>query len=127
MFTLSHAIEAYRTVEWVTTESARFGSFLREDPAKGRRGNQGADHAVHWAISVRVMGLASGLLSVNLVLQGQFQAAMLALLWAVIFDQIKGWITPNLSVRTEEQKLFVAKMDPPVDLVIFAAGPGIFC
>ena len=81
---------------------------------------------VHWAISVRVMGLASALLSVNPVLQGQFQAAMLALLWAVIFDQIKGWITRNLSVRTEEQKLFVAKMDPPVDLVIFAAGPGIF-
>ena len=57
MFTLSHAIEAYRTVanadgksartvEWVTTVSARFGRFLREDPAKGRRGNQGADHAL---------------------------------------------------------------------------------
>ena len=81
--------------------------------------------AAHWAISVSLMGLASGLLSVNLVLQEQFQAAMLALLWAVIFDQIKGWITRNLSVRTVEQKLFVAKMDPPVDLVIFAAGPGI--
>ena len=83
--------------------------------------------AAHWVISVRLMGLASGLLSVNLVLQGQFQAAMLALLWAAIFDQIKGWITRNLSVKTEEQKLLVAKMDPPVDLVIFAAGLGMLC
>ena len=82
--------------------------------------------AAHWAISVRLMGLASGLLNVNLVLQGQFQAAMLPLLWVVLFDQIKYWITPNLSVRTEEQKLFVAKMDQPVDLGIFAAGPGSF-
>lgn len=78
-----------------------------------------------WANLVTLMGLTSGVLSIYFALQGQFQAAIIALLWAVLFDWFDGPVARRMSGRTEEQKLFGVQMDSLVDVISFAVGPGI--
>ena len=81
--------------------------------------------AVDWANLVTLMGLTSGILSIYFALQGQFQAAVIALLWAILFDWFDGPIARRTLGRTEDHKLFGAKMDSLVDVISSATGPGI--
>ena len=81
--------------------------------------------AADWANLVTLIGLASGILCLYFALRGQFQAAVLALLWAVLFDWYDGPIARRMLGRTEEQKLFGARMDSLVDVISSATVPGI--
>ena len=81
--------------------------------------------AVDWANLVTLMGLTSGILSIYFALQGQFQAAVIALLWAILFDWFDGPIARRTLGRTEDQKLFGANLDSLVDVISFAISPGI--
>lgn len=80
---------------------------------------------VDWANLVTLMGLASGMLSLYFAFDGKFQAAILALLWAVLFDWFDGPIARRMRGRTEGQKLFGMKMDSLVDVISSATVPGI--
>jgi CDP-diacylglycerol--serine O-phosphatidyltransferase len=81
--------------------------------------------AADWANLVTLMGLASGILCLYFALHGQFQAAALALLWAVLFDWYDGPIARRMRERTEEQKLIGARMDSLVDVISSATVPGV--
>ena len=78
-----------------------------------------------WANLVSLIGLACGILCLYFALHGQFQAAILALLWAVLFDWYDGPIARRMRGRTEEQKLFGARMDSLVDVISSATVPGV--
>jgi CDP-diacylglycerol--serine O-phosphatidyltransferase len=81
--------------------------------------------AFDWANLITLIGLASGLLVIYFALQGQFQAAILALLWAVLFDWFDGPVARRMTGRTENQKLFGANMDSLVDVISSAVAPGV--
>ena len=81
--------------------------------------------ALDWANLITLMGLASGILVIYFALRGQFQAAILALLWAVWFDWMDGPVARRMTGRTEHQKLFGAKMDSLVDVISSAVAPGL--
>ena len=71
------------------------------------------------------MGLASGILVIYFALQGQFRVAILALLWAVLFDWFDGPVARRMTGRTKEQHLFGANMDSLVDVISSAVAPGV--
>ena len=81
---------------------------------------------VDWANLITLMGLARGMLSLYFALNSQFQAAILALLWAVLFDWFDGPIARRMRERTEGQKLFGMKMDSLVDASVPPRSQG-FC
>ena len=103
-------------------------SILGMNEPKGVKGSKRPtilSFVVDWANLVTLLGLASGMLSLYFALDGQFQAAILALLWAVLFDWFDGPIARRMRGRTEEQKLFGMKMDSLVDAISSATVPGV--
>ena len=74
---------------------------------------------------ITLFGLSSGLLAIYFALIQNFPAAIIAMLWAVLMDWFDGSIARKMPGRSESHKIFGARMDSLVDLVVSAVGPAI--
>jgi len=72
-----------------------------------------------------LMGLGSGVLGIYLALAGNFPAAMIAMLWAVLFDWYDGAVARRTPGRSNFLKSFGAKLDSLADIVSLAVCPAI--
>ena len=70
-------------------------------------------------------GLAAAVLGVFFALRGIYPAAMMALVWAVVFDWTDGIIARRMSARTADQRSFGAQLDSLVDIVSFSVAPAL--
>ena len=80
---------------------------------------------VDWANIVTLLGLCSGVLAIYFALAQNFPAAIIAMLWAVLFDWYDGLVARAVSGRSESHKTVGAHMDSLVDLVTSAVGPAV--
>ena len=74
---------------------------------------------------VTLLGLSSGVLGIYFALVGNFPAAMIAMLWAVLFDWYDGPIARRIPGRSNLLKSVGSKMDSLVDTVSLAVCPAI--
>ena len=65
-------------------------------------------------------GLLAALLGLYFAIRGVYPAAMMALLWAVVFDWSDGRIARRMSARTADQRAFGAQLDSLIDIVSFS-------
>lgn len=70
-------------------------------------------------------GLLCAVLGIYYAVAGVFPAAMISLLWAVLFDGYDGIIARRLKGRTDEHKAFGEQLDSLIDVVSFSVGPSI--
>ena len=70
-------------------------------------------------------GLAAAVLGIFFALRGVYPAALMALLWAVVFDWTDGIIARRLSERTSDQRSFGAQLDSLVDIISFSVAPAL--
>jgi len=74
---------------------------------------------------ITLLGLSSGILGIYLALLGNFPAAIIAMLWAVLFDWYDGPVARRIPGRSDVQKSIGAKMDSLADIVSLAICPAI--
>ncbi|MFC1983643.1 CDP-alcohol phosphatidyltransferase family protein [Chloroflexota bacterium] len=74
---------------------------------------------------VTLLGLSSGVLGIYLALVENFPAAVIAMLWAVLFDWYDGTVARRIPGRSSVFKSVGAKMDSLVDIVSLAVCPAI--
>jgi len=74
---------------------------------------------------VTLLGLSSGILGIYLALVANFPAAIIAMLWAVLFDWYDGPVAHRIPGRSNIFKSVGAKMDSLVDIVSLAVCPAI--
>lgn len=72
-----------------------------------------------------LLGLLSAVVGIYFAILGNFQAAMIGVLWAVLFDWFDGIIARNMKVRTKVQGEFGAQLDSMIDIVSFGILPAI--
>ncbi len=72
-----------------------------------------------------LVGLLFSVLAIYFALVGQFQAAMIGLIWAVFFDWSDGILARRMKGRTEVQGLYGAQLDSLIDIVSFGICPAI--
>ena len=70
-------------------------------------------------------GLSCGVLGIYFALLGNFPAAMIAMLWAVLFDWYDGPAARRIPGRSDALKSFGAKLDSLVDIVSLAICPAM--
>jgi len=74
---------------------------------------------------VTLLGLSSGVLGIYFALVENFPAAIIAMLWAVLFDWYDGPVAHRIPGRSNIFKSVGAKMDSLVDIVSLAVCPAI--
>ena len=74
---------------------------------------------------VTLLGLCSGVLAIYFALAQNYPAAIIAILWAVLFDWYDGLVARAITERSESHKLVGAHMDSLVDLITSAVGPAV--
>ena len=74
---------------------------------------------------VTLLGLSSGVLGIYFALLENFQAAVIAMLWAVLFDWYDGPVARRIAGRSDAHKSVGSKMDSLVDIVSLAICPAI--
>jgi CDP-diacylglycerol--serine O-phosphatidyltransferase len=74
---------------------------------------------------VTLLGLSSGVLGIYFALVENFPAAIIAMLWAVLFDWYDGSVAHRIPGRSHLLKSIGAKMDSLVDIVSLAVCPAI--
>ncbi len=74
---------------------------------------------------VTLLGLCSGVLGIYFALLGNFQAAIVAMLWAVLFDWYDGVVARRIPGRSDAARSFGSKMDSLVDIITMAVCPAI--
>jgi CDP-diacylglycerol--serine O-phosphatidyltransferase len=74
---------------------------------------------------VTLLGLSSGVLGIYFALVENFPAAIIAMLWAVLFDWYDGPVAQRIPGRSNILKSVGAKMDSLVDIVSLAVCPAI--
>jgi CDP-diacylglycerol--serine O-phosphatidyltransferase len=72
-----------------------------------------------------LIGLLSALLGIYFAIAGNFEAAIIGVLWAVLFDWYDGIIARRLKGRTKIQGVFGAQLDSMIDIVSFGVLPAI--
>ena len=72
-----------------------------------------------------LLGLMSAVTGIYFAIQGNFQAAIIGVLWAVLFDWYDGIIARKMKGRTKVQGDFGAQLDSMVDIVSFGVLPAI--
>lgn len=72
-----------------------------------------------------LLGLLSAVIGIYFSIQGNFSAAIIGILWAVLFDWFDGIIARNMKGRTKEQGEFGAELDSMIDIVSFGVLPAI--
>ncbi|NOY50188.1 MAG: CDP-alcohol phosphatidyltransferase [Chlorobi bacterium] len=70
-------------------------------------------------------GLLSAVLGIYFAIAGNFEAAIIGLLWAVLFDWYDGIIARKMKGRTKIQAVFGAQLDSMIDIVSFGILPAI--
>lgn len=71
-------------------------------------------------------GLLCALLGIYVAILGYFSIAIVAVLWAVLFDWGDGLLARRISGRTGNHKAFGAQLDSLIDIVSFGVFPAIF-
>lgn len=71
-------------------------------------------------------GLLCALLGVYFAVLKNFPAAIIGMIWAVLFDWGDGIIARKIEGRTNEQKNFGAQLDSLIDMVSFGICPAVF-
>jgi phosphatidylserine synthase len=74
---------------------------------------------------VTLLGLCTGVLGIYFALVENFPAAIIAMLWAVLFDWYDGPVASRIPGRSNLLKSAGAKMDSLVDIVSLAVCPAI--
>lgn len=74
---------------------------------------------------ITLLGLSSGVLGIYFALVENFPAAIIAMLWAVLFDWYDGPVAHRIPGRSHLLKSIGAKMDSLVDIVSLAVCPAI--
>jgi len=74
---------------------------------------------------VTLLGLSCGVLGIYFALVENFPAAVIAMLWAVLFDWYDGPVARRIAGRSDALKSVGAKMDSLVDIVSLAICPAI--
>ncbi len=72
-----------------------------------------------------LIGLLSAFLGIYFAITGNFEAAIIGVLWAVLFDWYDGIIARKLKGRTKIQGVFGAQLDSIIDIVSFGILPAI--
>lgn len=72
-----------------------------------------------------LLGLLSAVIGIFFAIQGNFEAAIIGVLWAVLFDWFDGIIARKLKGRTKVQGDFGAQLDSMIDIVSFGILPAI--
>jgi CDP-diacylglycerol--serine O-phosphatidyltransferase len=70
-------------------------------------------------------GLLCALLAMNFTVLQNYPAAMIGLLWAVLFDWFDGRIGRRMKNRTDVQRTFGMQLDSLIDMVSFGACPAL--
>lgn len=70
-------------------------------------------------------GLLAALLGLYFAIRGVYPAAMIGLLWAVVFDWSDGLIARRMEGRTAERRAFGAQLDSLIDVVSFSVAPAL--
>ena len=71
-------------------------------------------------------GLLCALLGIYFAVLKNFPAAVIGMIWAVLFDWGDGIIARKIKGRTDEQKDFGAQLDSLIDMVSFGICPAVF-
>ncbi len=72
-----------------------------------------------------LLGLLSAVLGIYFAIKGNFEAAIIGVLWAVLFDWFDGIIARKMKGRTKVQAVFGAQLDSMIDIVSFGILPAI--
>ena len=72
-----------------------------------------------------LIGLFCSVLAIYFAAVGMFHAAMIGMIWAVLFDWADGIIARNMKGRTETQGHFGAQLDSLIDIVSFGVCPAV--
>ncbi len=72
-----------------------------------------------------LIGLMSTITAIYFAIQGNFKAAIIAILWAVLFDWYDGIIARKMKNRTKAQSDFGIQLDSMIDIVSFGVFPAI--
>jgi len=70
-------------------------------------------------------GLACAVTGIYFAVIGVFPAAMVGLIWAVVFDWMDGRVARKMGERTEQQRQFGAHLDSLIDVVSFVVAPAL--
>ncbi|MBW2654205.1 MAG: CDP-alcohol phosphatidyltransferase family protein [Deltaproteobacteria bacterium] len=71
-------------------------------------------------------GLLCALLGIYFAVLKNFPAAIIGMIWAVLFDWGDGIIARKIKGRTNEQKDYGAQLDSLIDMVSFGICPAVF-
>jgi len=71
-------------------------------------------------------GLLCAVFGVYSAILGKFPAAIIGVLWAVVFDWADGIIARSINGRTDHQRAFGGQLDSLIDIVSFGAFPAVF-
>ncbi len=71
-------------------------------------------------------GLFCALLGVYFAVLKNFPAAIIGMIWAVLFDWGDGIIARRIEGRTDNQKEFGAQLDSLIDMISFGICPAVF-
>lgn len=74
---------------------------------------------------ISLVGLASALLGIYYAILGVYPAAMIGLIWAVVFDWLDGRVARKMSGRTNEQREYGAQLDSLIDVISFGVAPAV--
>jgi CDP-diacylglycerol--serine O-phosphatidyltransferase len=72
-----------------------------------------------------LIGLLSAVLGMYFAISGNFEAAIIGVLWAVLFDWYDGIIARKMKGRTKMQGVFGAQLDSMIDIISFGVFPAI--
>lgn len=71
-------------------------------------------------------GLLCAVLSIYYAILGNFQFAIIGMIWAVFFDWGDGIIARRMKGRTDEYRAFGGQLDSLIDIVSFGICPAVF-
>jgi len=74
---------------------------------------------------ITLSGLCCGVLGIYFAIQGNFPAAIIAMLWTVLFDWYDGPVARRIPGRSDDLKAFGGKLDSLVDIVSLGICPAI--
>ncbi len=70
-------------------------------------------------------GLACTVLAIYYSILGIYAAAMIGMIWAVVFDWVDGLIARRMKGRTGEQSTFGGQLDVLIDIVSYGVTPAV--
>ena len=71
-------------------------------------------------------GLSSAVLGIYFAILGHFPAAIIGILWAVVFDWADGIIARAIPGRSEHDRAFGGHLDSLIDIISFGVFPAVF-